>query len=777
MNISGPHIARWIWGTRGPGRPLRTTLLLLILLPLIAALIALGWAMMHSARSTISANEGQKLSAQAQAIAEIIDTTIGQRLDDLRSRAALLPALRLHERPDLLSLWIDTIQQHVPEYTWIGFADQTGTVRAANQGMLVRKNVGDRDWFQQGLKRSTTVDLHEAVLLAELLGQNPSGSPWRFIDLATPVRDASGKTLGVLGAHLSWDWLLAQHKRFLQLMPKHLHAEIIVLGGDGTNRLMAPAAHAGEYAHLQSVLQARAGKQGWLQEQWPDGRHYRVGYVRNPGYGSHHQLGWITLISLPDEEINAAIAPVVTGIWVALALTGLMFLAALALLLNKTLGPIEEMAREIEKVSRQGGSLTLSHNPPREFQILTQMTNQMIRSLEAQQAADQNKSRFIADMSHEIRTPLNGMVGLVALMKQRSPAAQDQADLESLTQCGKELNALLSDLIDFSAIEEGRLRFDPAPTRLTRLIEQNIALFRGSAEQKGLRLELRQEIPDGLYLCVDPLRLSQILKNLISNAIKFTAQGRIELRSRLIRPGDAIRRQAAEVLIEVEDTGIGLTQDQQEIVFGRFQQAGTSIAQRYGGSGLGLTLARSLLEAMGGRLGLRSAPGEGSCFTITLWAMVATAPTMKTAPPLDESAAAVAGQQRILVVDDVAMNREILMRWLSYHGMQTDAAACGEEAVEKSRATAYDCILMDIDLPGISGREAAQRIRAVHGPSQQCLMVAVSGHAFSEDISASHDAGIDLHLSKPIDFDALLELIRHPQDAQRLGGRKTEQSS
>jgi CheY-like chemotaxis protein len=123
------------------------------------------------------------------------------------------------------------------------------------------------------------------------------------------------------------------------------------------------------------------------------------------------------------------------------------------------------------------------------------------------------------------------------------------------------------------------------------------------------------------------------------------------------------------------------------------------------------------------------------------------------------------------------MNREILMRWLSYHGMQTDAAACGEEAVEKSRATAYDCILMDIDLPGISGREAAQRIRAVHGPSQQCLMVAVSGHAFSEDISASHDAGIDLHLSKPIDFDALLELIRHPQDAQRLGGRKTEQSS
>ena len=250
MNIKDPHIARWIWGTRGPGRPLRTTLLLLILLPLIAALIALGWAMMHSARSTISDSEGQKLAAQAQAIAEIIDTTIGQRLDDLRSRAALLPALRLHERPDLLELWINTIQQHVPEYTWIGFADRTGMIRSANQGMLVGKNVADRDWFQQGLARPTTVDLHEAVLLADLLGQNPSGGPWRFIDLATPVRDASGRTLGVLGAHLSWDWLLAQHKRFLQSIPKHLHAEIIVLGEDGTTRLMAPAVHAGEYSHL-----------------------------------------------------------------------------------------------------------------------------------------------------------------------------------------------------------------------------------------------------------------------------------------------------------------------------------------------------------------------------------------------------------------------------------------------------------------------------------------------------------------------------------------------
>lgn len=776
MSIKGPPIARWIWGAQGPGRPLRSTLLLLALLPLIGALIALGWAMMHMARSTISASEGQKLSAQAQAIAEIIDTTIGQRLDDLRSRAALLPVLGLHERPDLLSLWIDTIQQHVPEYTWIGFADRTGTVRAANQGMLVGKNVLERDWFQQGLKRSTTIDLHEAVLLADLLGQHPSGGHWRFIDLATPVQDASGRTLGVLGAHLSWDWLLAQHKRFLTSIPKHLHAEIIVLGEDGKTRLMAPVAHAGEYADLDSVRQARAGQQGWLREQWPDGRHYLVGYVRNPGYGSRHQLGWITLISLPDEEVNSEIAPVVAGIWAALTITGLIFLAALALLLNRTLGPMERLTRDVEKISREGGSLAMSHNPPREFQLLTQVTNQMIRSLKAQQAADQNKSRFIADMSHEIRTPLNGMVGLAELMKQRAKTPQDQADLESLTRCGKELNTLLSDLIDFSAIEEGRLRFDPQPTQPRFLIEQSIALFRATAEQKGLSLRLRQGIPEHLAIRIDASRLSQILNNLISNAIKFTAQGSVELRSSLLTPLDSINPQSVELMIEVEDTGIGLTRDQQEIVFGRFQQAGTSIAQRYGGSGLGLTLARSLLAAMGGRLALRSAPGQGSCFVIHLSAVTTAVPEMKTTQSPNESSAAVASQRRILVVDDVAMNREILIRWLSHHGAWTDSAACGEEAVAKSMATAYDCILIDIDLPGISGREAARRIRMAEGPSQRSLMIAISGHAFSEDTRASFAAGIDLHLSKPIDFHALLELIRHPQDIQRLGGRNTERS-
>jgi CheY-like chemotaxis protein len=150
---------------------------------------------------------------------------------------------------------------------------------------------------------------------------------------------------------------------------------------------------------------------------------------------------------------------------------------------------------------------------------------------------------------------------------------------------------------------------------------------------------------------------------------------------------------------------------------------------------------------------------------------------MTTAQSSDESAAVFDRQQKILVVDDVAMNREILVRWLTHHGLQADTAACGEEAIEKSCAIAYDCILMDIDLPGISGREAAQRIRAFHGPSQQCLLIAVSGHAFSEDISASLAAGIDLHLSKPIDFDRLVELIRHPRQAQRVEGRKTERSS
>ncbi|MBU3719198.1 MAG: response regulator [Burkholderiaceae bacterium] len=775
MSVNNIRFANWIWGGAPQGRPLRKTLLLLTLLPLFPALLALGSTLTRYAHQTIEASEGEKLSAQARTVAEMIDTEIGHRLNDLRSRAALLATLGLHQQPDRLSTWIDTIQEHIQEYTWIGFADPSGRVQAANRGLLKGQSVEHREWFMRGRKQPTTIDLHSAVMLSELLGPAPGGGPWRFIDLATPVMDPSGRLLGVMGVHLSWDWLLTQHKRLLQSIPKHLRAEIVVLGEDGKIRLTSPAPETQALGHLDSFQRARAGERGWMRERWPDGQDYLVGYHRNPGFGNVHQLGWVTLICLPIDAVDDQIQPVIIGIWLMLAAALALFLAAMALLLNLTLNSTEQIAQEIEGVAREGGRLDIQRPAPREFRVLADTTNQMIQSLEAQRTADQNKSRFIADISHEIRTPLNGMIGLTELLRHRGGPPEADQDIDAITRCGKELNQLLSDVIDFSAIEEHRLRFELQPTAIRELIEHNTQLFRGLAVKKGIQLKLSQDIPDNLWLLLDPLRVGQIIKNFISNAVKFTASGSVEIRSRIISGSGLPNMPITRLQIDIEDTGIGLTQDQQEIVFGRFQQAGSSISHRYGGSGLGLTLARSLIQAMGGQLSLYSTPDQGSCFSFWLPAQQTTEPAVdRTAshghkhPPLSP--------MRVLVVDDVPINREILVRWLTYHGHHVFQADTGEAAVQQCQSQQLDLILIDIDLPGISGREAAHRIRHSAGPCAESVIIAISGHAFAQDIEASLAAGIDLHLSKPVDFHALPALIQKCRESRARGDRNTLRS-
>lgn len=778
MPTRGAFLARWVWQPHGQGRPLRNTMLVMTLVPLLLSLMALGLTITQAAKDTIEANEGEKLAAQARTVAEMIDTAIGQRLTDLQSRAGLLATLELHHRPQALSHWLDTIQQHIPEYTWIGVADMQGRIRAASQGLLIGDDVSQREWFVRGREQPTSVDIHEAVLLGSLLGEHPSGNPWRFIDLAAPVRSPTGQSLGVMGAHLSWEWLLTQHQRFLDSIPKHLHAEIIMLGEDGSIRLTGPQREPASLHHLQSFQQARQGQQGWLRERWPNGYDYLVGYTRNAGFGSDHQLGWITLIRLPLDAVDNQIRPVITGIWILVVAALLLFFAAMALLLVVTLRSTEHLVRDIDQIARHGGRLEVGRPAPREFKLLAQTTNQLIQSMEAQRAADQDKSRFIADMSHEIRTPLSGMIGLAELLRQRLPQGQDQQDINGLIRCGQELNQLLSDVIDFSAISENRLRLQPQPIRPAELIEHNVRLFHGLARQQGIGLHLQQHIPQSLCLMIDPLRLGQVIKNLISNAIKFTPQGRVDIRAQAHRPAAHDEQQEASLTIDVNDTGIGLTQAQQEIVFGRFQQAGLSIAERYGGSGLGLTLAKSLIDAMGGQLSLRSQIGRGTSISIQLPARPAPADAPitvpSTTPPVDEI---VGRSLRILVVDDVAINREILCRWLIHHGHQPTEAASGEQTLEYCLHHRFDLILIDIDLVGMSGREASRQLRASAGPSANAVLIAVSGHAFAQDIADSLAAGIDLHINKPIDFDALLGLLHQIAAGQGLRrGRNTAAS-
>jgi signal transduction histidine kinase/CheY-like chemotaxis protein len=752
------------------GRPLQQTLLAFAVIPIITVLSIVGILTSQSVDNNIHAEEGNQLAAEARYFSEIVDLTIGKKLVDIKSRAALLAELDLQNNPDKLAIWINAIQRTIPEYTWVGFASPEGSIIAASQKILLNQSVREREWFQKGLRQPTSIDVHEARLLEPYLPKRQSETPWRFIDVTAPVFHQDGRLMGVLGAHLSWDWLVAQHRRFSESLQRQRSAEIIVAGPDGTPRLLASELEKTNLQAQSSFQQANLGKTGWTKEVWPDQQTYLVGYTRNSGYGDDHQLGWVTLIRLPIDQTAVIAGPINAGIWTLITLVSLIFIVGSLALIRKTLRPVQRLVTEINQIAQHGGRVNLSEPMPKEFHILGSVTNQLIQTMEAQRSSDQAKTRFLADMSHEIRTPLNGLLGHSELLKTRLSSGKDRYDIDQIIRCAKDLQVLVDDILDLSAIEENRLRLEKKPFRLTDVIEMNLDIFRPLAVQKGIEFNAHLDFHSDLAIIGDQLRFGQILRNLLSNAIKFTSQGSVEL-SIHCADGGVVTQQSAipspPVALElvVSDTGIGLTQAQQEIVFGRFEQAETSISARYGGSGLGLSVTRALTEAMGGTISLNSALHVGTHVMVVIPfeqaiqepVQLSIAKTL-VAVPTDSDGRATP-KLKILVVDDIATNREILVRWLEHLGHQVAQAATGHDSIQKAAKTKYDVICMDIDLPDMNGRAATAEIRGAASASRYAIIIAISGYAFDHDISASKAAGIDTHLSKPIRFESLNTLL------------------
>ena len=766
-------------GGQQAARPLRQRVLLAVVGSTIVLLGVLGITITQINLARLEREEGNTLLANARYFAELLDMTIGRQLMDLESRATLLPILALHQEPAKLATWLTTIQAKIPEYTWIGFANAKGQIVASGNQILRDHDVTRREWFQAGQQQARTLDLHDAQLLSAHMPVRIDGQPWRFIDLVAPVRHRNGTLLGVLGAHLSWDWLIAQHQRFSESLTRQRNTEIIVLGPDGDIRLLGPGLTGSDMTTLASVVAAQSGKSGWVRETWADGESYLVGFTRNPGYGHGHQLGWVTLARVPTRQAAPLWHSSIISVWLLIAVAMGIFLVAIHRLLTQTLRPIEMLIRMIRTVARNGGRVQPEPDTPHEFVMLSQATNQLIAAMEARQAADQAKSQFLADMSHEIRTPLHGLIGYAELLKNRLHTARDQDDIRQIILCARDLTEIVNDLLDLSAIEEHRLQFVHQPLQLQELVEFNVKLFEPLAHEKALVFSVRTEISNAPYIMGDRLRLGQILKNLLSNAIKFTERGRVDVRVCVtmipIPSGSpsptsevAVTRAAptppesvsAMLTITVEDTGIGLSQTQQELIFGRFQQAAPDTRVRFGGSGLGLSVCRALVHAMGGRLALESALHQGTRICIDI--PVAPALPMDNhrssatpSLPISDSGT----RLRILVVDDVATNRQLLTRWLDTRGHHVDDASTGAEALGRVASSTYDLILMDIDLPDLSGREITRTIRDSSYTSARSRIFAVSGHAFAHDITASMAAGFDGHFSKPLNFDELSQAL------------------
>ena len=369
---------------------------------------------------------------------------------------------------------------------------------------------------------------------------------------------------------------------------------------------------------------------------------------------------------------------------------------------------------------------------------------------EAAETASRAKSDFLAMMSHEIRTPMTGMMGMIDLLAGTSLDEEQRGMAAVARESSRNLLAVVNNILDFSKLEAGQLTPEAIGFSLDHTLKGVVALLGPQAHSHGLDLEMSRADDIPAWLIGDPIRIGQILFNLVGNAIKFTAQGSV----RIVASHRRLDGEAIELRIEVIDSGVGIPPDVQATLFDPFTQADTSVSRRYGGTGLGLAICRQLSRAMGGDIGVESAPGHGSRFWFTVQCAVGERPQIAS-PPLQPAIASAAGTLNILVVDDTPIIRGLIAKLLSREGYQPDLACNGRDAVAAVQSKPYDIVLMDMQMPELDGISATGQIRRLNGPARDVPIIALTANALVGQREICVAAGMNDFLTKPIDPDAL----------------------
>jgi signal transduction histidine kinase/CheY-like chemotaxis protein len=686
-------------------------------------------------RAETVARARQLVYSYARLVEEHASSTI-ERADIILRQAAVLPSQSDMERPEGLAparrAMIETamvaLQSQARGMVSLSLTDADGVVIANSVGGPSGGALGDRAYFLALKQHNDDVPVVSEAIKGRV------SDKWG-IQIARRVAGADGRFLGMVVANIGITEYFVPFYQELGLPPG-----AIVSLRDMEQRVVF------RYPFLENA-QGKPIFGEVIAHAFAEGRTEGLYYNTSPVDGVLRQLAYrrlprfplFALVGLAESDYlktweasrDRALAAVVGAILAGMSVTLALRRRAEAEAARKA---SDDLARREERLRLQD------------------QRRHAEEQAKAAEAANKMKSEFLAMMSHEIRTPMNGILGMVQLLAD-TPLTEPQKDyVATISQSGEGLLTIIDDILDFSKLEAHRMQLESVTFDLRRLIEATLAMIRLRAEAKGLTLvaEISAEIPTALR--GDPTRLRQVLLNFLGNAVKFTEHGGITLRAETM----GTSQDRVCLWFGVTDTGIGIPNIAQRKLFSAFSQADSSISRRFGGTGLGLAISQRLVGLMGGEIGVESQPGQGSTFWCTLWFGLAKAGSAPEALPttLPELA-----PLNILLAEDNAVNCKVATAILRKFGHRVAVAMDGEQAVAAVVAGAFDLVLMDVQMPGMDGLQAARKLRE---GGYLLPIIALTANVLSEDRDKALEAGMNGYVSKPFTPQTLFaEIAKH----------------
>lgn len=598
----------------------------------------------------------------------------------------------------------------------------------------------ERDLYQH--RKDYLVDLVDmAVLVADSYQHKAAIGELSLAD----AQKSAVSALRTLGRENGYYWVHdLQLKMVMHPYASSLEGHDLATYADPTGKRL--------FAEMNRMISASG--EGFVEYLWPKpGQQQpveKISYVK-----LYRPWNWVIGSGMYLDDIAADVAALRSKVYITVAvllLAIIIFSIVAAVHIKRPLQQSLILLKELPEQYRPNIDTESLDESGQLLKAMVKLVTNLKEAKEKAEAASSAKGRFLAQMSHEIRTPMHAISGLTELALNAAESPQQQELLGNIQHAADHLLSLVNQVLDFSKMESGAIELEQLAFDLRKTISAVMLPFDVQIRAKGVTflLTYAEELPT--YVLGDPTRLRQVLVNLLGNAVKFTQQGQICLS---VAKGEQQGEQF-ELLIKVQDTGVGIPQEKLGQIFTPYAQASASTTREFGGTGLGLSIVRQLLEVMHGSITVESQVGIGTCFHVVI--PVSTADHDDLARRMDTPEVA---PKRVLLAEDSPVNRAMLVKLLEKAGHTVDAVADGRSAVKQWQAASYDLILMDIQMPEMDGFGASRAIRAIEAQQGGHVpIIAMTGQGTPEDSEACAQAGMDLHLKKPVQLCELLAAMR-----------------